>query len=93
MFTYAHFCSNVLLRRYRWVSSHRIKGCVFLELAGSCAGCPSSEITLKHGVENMLKYYVPEVVSIMAIDQPDVDVNDDQELADYDRKLSFKPQE
>ena len=68
-------------------------GCVFLELAGSCAGCPSSEITLKHGVENMLKYYVPEVVSIMAIDQPDVDVNDDQELADYDRKLSFKPQE
>jgi hypothetical protein len=44
-------------------------------------------------VENMLKYYVPEVVSIMAIDQPDVDVNDDQELADYDRKLSFKPQE
>ena len=68
-------------------------GCVILELAGSCAGCPSSEITLKHGVENMLKYYIPEVVSIMAIDQPDVDVNDDQELADYDRKLSFKPQE
>eukprot|EP00947_MAST-08B_sp_MAST-8B-sp1_P004100 g4100.t1 len=67
-------------------------GVVYLELAGSCAGCPSSEVTLKHGVENMLKYYVPEVTSIMAVEQPGVNVDDEQAVADYDRKLSFNPQ-
>ncbi|ETO05098.1 hypothetical protein RFI_32299 [Reticulomyxa filosa] len=35
-------------------------GTVYLELQGSCSGCPSSTITLKNGIENMLKYYVPE---------------------------------
>ena len=39
-------------------------GVVFLELRGACAGCPSSTITLKSGIENMLKYYIPEVVSV-----------------------------
>ena len=33
------------------------KGIVFLELRGACSGCPSSTITLKSGIENMLKYY------------------------------------
>lgn len=41
-------------------------GIVYLHLQGSCAGCPSSTATLKHGIENMLKYYVPEVVSVQA---------------------------
>ncbi len=43
-------------------------GIVYLHLQGSCAGCPSSTATLKHGIENMLKYYVPEVVSVQAVD-------------------------
>ena len=43
-------------------------GVVFLHMQGSCAGCPSSTATLKHGIENMLKYYVPEVVEVRSID-------------------------
>ncbi|MDC3090870.1 NifU family protein [Rickettsiales bacterium] len=40
---------------------------VFLELRGSCAGCPSSTLTLKSGIENMLKYYIPEIKSVEAV--------------------------
>lgn len=39
-------------------------GIVKLTLAGSCSGCPSSEVTLKNGVENMLMHYIPEVRGI-----------------------------
>ena len=42
-------------------------GTVFLELLGACSGCPSSTMTLKSGIENMLKYYVPEVESVEPI--------------------------
>lgn len=42
-------------------------GVVFLELRGACAGCPSSTLTLKSGIENMLKYYIPEIKSVEAI--------------------------
>ena len=42
-------------------------GTVQLELHGSCSGCPSSTITLKDGIENMLKHYVPEVQNVEAI--------------------------
>ncbi|MEQ1930094.1 MAG: NifU family protein [Parvularculaceae bacterium] len=41
-------------------------GIVFLSMHGSCAGCPSSTATLKAGIENMLKHYVPEVVKVEA---------------------------
>lgn len=36
-------------------------GSVYLEMRGACAGCPSSTMTLKSGIENLLKHYVPEV--------------------------------
>jgi Fe-S cluster biogenesis protein NfuA len=39
-------------------------GVVKLHMRGACAGCPSSTITLKQGIENMLKHYVPEVVRV-----------------------------
>ena len=42
-------------------------GIVRVELHGSCSGCPSSTVTLKNGIENMLKYYVPEVIAVEAI--------------------------
>jgi Fe-S cluster biogenesis protein NfuA len=42
-------------------------GIVQLELHGSCSGCPSSTATLKSGIENMLKHYVPEVISVEAV--------------------------
>ncbi len=39
-------------------------GVVRLHMQGACSGCPSSSATLKHGIENMLRHYVPEVVSV-----------------------------
>lgn len=42
-------------------------GIVQLELHGSCSGCPSSTATLKNGIENMLKHYVPEVIAVEAV--------------------------
>lgn len=42
-------------------------GVVYLELRGACAGCPSSTATLKAGIENMLRHYVPEVERVEAV--------------------------
>ena len=42
-------------------------GVVYLHMQGSCSGCPSSTATLKMGIENMLKHYVPEVVEVRAV--------------------------
>jgi Fe-S cluster biogenesis protein NfuA len=42
-------------------------GVVFLHMRGSCAGCPSSTMTLKNGIENMLRHYVPEVNAVEAV--------------------------
>ena len=61
-----------------------------MRLAGSCVGCPSSSVTLRNGVENMLMHYIPEVKGI-----EDVTVADEEE--DYgddavgDSKLHFRP--
>jgi Fe-S cluster biogenesis protein NfuA len=41
-------------------------GIVYLHMQGSCSGCPSSTATLKMGIENMLRHYVPEVVEVRA---------------------------
>jgi Fe-S cluster biogenesis protein NfuA len=42
-------------------------GIVSLHLQGSCAGCPSSSMTLRNGIENMLRHYVPEVTAVQAV--------------------------
>ena len=42
-------------------------GIVYLQMHGACSGCPSSIMTLKNGIENLLKYYVPEVVEVRAL--------------------------
>jgi Fe-S cluster biogenesis protein NfuA len=42
-------------------------GIVYLNLKGSCAGCPSSVMTLKSGIENMLKHYIPEVKEVRQV--------------------------
>jgi Fe-S cluster biogenesis protein NfuA len=42
-------------------------GRLFLSMHGACQGCPSSEVTLKRGIESLIKHYVPEVESIEAI--------------------------
>ncbi|MEB3701707.1 NifU family protein [Candidatus Bealeia paramacronuclearis] len=43
------------------------EGVVYLRMQGSCSGCPSSSATLKTGIENMLRHYVPEVVEVRAV--------------------------
>ncbi|MFW6413227.1 MAG: NifU family protein [Oceanicaulis sp.] len=42
-------------------------GIVLLHMRGACAGCPSSTMTLKQGIENLLKHYVPEVRGVEAV--------------------------
>jgi len=42
-------------------------GVVSLHMRGSCAGCPSSTMTLKNGIENMLRHYIPEVTAVEAV--------------------------
>lgn len=42
-------------------------GVVYLEMRGSCSGCPSSTATLKAGIENMLRHYIPEVIEVRAV--------------------------
>jgi len=39
-------------------------GIVFLDMKGACAGCPSSTATLRHGIQNLLRHYVPDVVEV-----------------------------
>lgn len=48
---------DIVFRGYR-------DGVVRLHMQGACSGCPSSTATLKHGIENMLRHYVPEVVAV-----------------------------
>lgn len=43
------------------------EGVVYLNMKGSCAGCPSSTATLKHGIENLLRHFVPEVAEVRAV--------------------------
>jgi Fe-S cluster biogenesis protein NfuA len=43
------------------------KGKVYLQLQGACSGCPSSSATLKNGIEQLLKHYVPEVTEVCAV--------------------------
>lgn len=42
-------------------------GRLFLAMQGACQGCPSSEVTLKRGIEGLIRHYVPEVESIEAV--------------------------
>jgi Fe-S cluster biogenesis protein NfuA len=43
------------------------RGVVYVHLQGSCSGCPSSTATLRMGIENMLRHYVPEVMEVRAV--------------------------
>ena len=43
------------------------EGIVFLHLQGACAGCPSSTATLKMGIENLLRHYIPEVMGVESV--------------------------
>jgi Fe-S cluster biogenesis protein NfuA len=42
-------------------------GIVYLHMKGACSGCPSSTATLRHGIQNLLKHYVPDVVEVQPV--------------------------
>ncbi len=42
-------------------------GVVFLHMKGACSGCPSSTATLKHGIQNLLRHFVPDVIEVRPI--------------------------
>ncbi len=44
------------------------QGVVYLHMQGACAGCPSSTVTLKMGIENLLRHFIPEVTEVRAIE-------------------------
>ena len=44
------------------------EGIVYLRMQGACSGCPSSTATLKYGIQNLLKHYIPEVESVEAVE-------------------------
>jgi len=50
---------DIVYRGYR-------DGVVHLQMQGACSGCPSSTATLKHGIEGLLKHYIPEVTAVRA---------------------------
>ena len=52
---------DIVFRGYR-------EGIVRLHMQGACSGCPSSSATLKHGIENMLRHFVPEVIAVEQVD-------------------------
>ncbi len=52
---------DIIFRRYE-------NGIVYLRMQGSCSGCPSSAATLKNGIENMLRYYVPEILGVQQVE-------------------------
>ena len=62
-------------------------GVVKVKLMGSCSGCPSSSITLKSGIENMLKHYVTEVTSVEEVTD-ELDAVSSIALANMEAKLS-----
>ena len=50
-------------------------GIVTVFLSGACSGCAMSTLTLKMGIENMLKYYIPEVLAVEGIEDPNSTVS------------------
>lgn len=61
-------------------------GIVKLKLQGSCTSCPSSVVTLKNGVENMLQFYVPEVKGVEQV-QDEIDQLAVKEFEEFEKKL------
>ena len=61
-------------------------GIVKLALQGSCSGCPSSSVTLKNGIENMMQFYIPEVLSVEAVDDEIVELQN-KVFEEFDKEL------
>jgi len=71
----------------RYVGFDEATGLVTVQLLGSCVGCPSSSVTLKQGVENMLMHYIPEVSAVEALE---VEEEDDGKSDDTKMQKSYE---
>lgn len=75
----------------RYVGFEEETGIVTVRLAGSCVGCPSSSVTLKQGVENMLMHYIPEVTAVVSEEEQEVNDEPDPSIPkqkSYEEKLA-----
>lgn len=63
------------------------EGVVYLRLQGSCTSCPSSVVTLKSGVKNMLQFYIPEVLGVIQVTD-EVDPIVEKEFEKLEKKLA-----
>lgn len=62
-------------------------GIVRLKLQGACTSCPSSVVTLKNGIQNMLQFYIPEVMSVEQVMDETERINQ-EEFEKFETKLS-----
>nr|CAG4651168.1 EOG090X0A0R [Simocephalus serrulatus] len=62
-------------------------GIVYLKMQGSCTSCPSSMVTLKNGVQNMLQFYIPEVVAVEQVLEDELDKKAKEELEKFEQTL------
>jgi NFU1 iron-sulfur cluster scaffold homolog, mitochondrial len=73
----------------RYVGFEEETGIVTVRLAGSCVGCPSSSVTLKQGVENMLMHYIPEVTAVVAEEETaEEEKESEPKRKSYEEKLA-----
>lgn len=75
----------------RYVGFEEETGVVTVELAGSCVGCPSSSVTLKQGVENMLKHYIEEITEVVALEEDEREKSsDDEENSSISKQRTYE---
>ena len=63
-------------------------GIVELRLQGACSGCPSSSVTLKSGIENMLMHYIPEVTEVIQADDEEYVLEGQNVFDDFEKTLT-----
>eukprot|EP00547_Thalassionema_nitzschioides_P002272 CAMPEP_0194218038 /NCGR_PEP_ID=MMETSP0156-20130528/22849_1 /TAXON_ID=33649 /ORGANISM="Thalassionema nitzschioides, Strain L26-B" /LENGTH=230 /DNA_ID=CAMNT_0038947263 /DNA_START=177 /DNA_END=869 /DNA_ORIENTATION=- len=71
----------------RYVGFEPETGIVEVKLAGSCVGCPSSSVTLKQGVENMLMHYIPEVTSVISREEEEEEEDEGSDSSEEENKV------
>lgn len=64
-------------------------GVVQLKMQGSCTSCPSSIVTLKNGVQNMLQFYIPEVVAVEQV-MDELEIKTKKEFEEFEKKIESK---
>lgn len=55
---------------------------------GACSGCPSSSVTLKNGIEEMMKHYIPEVLAVIEADPDEIETESNRRFKELESRLS-----